>query len=225
MKKTMNMKKVFALGLTLLALAACDKNEGTSTITSRGTGPRISSANAAGGAYASGVQMQGVVKSDASNQNSFQEAVVGFLSTDVQASYIGYVSATGQYNSGVLIGGRVNLASGSLRTLGGGQSPVASNGRFQIQVIDYNPQYPNAAPIPPFIFTRADGYVSGNSAQITFSDSYGSVMLQGTLDSVSGRFVGQISYDNNVNIEAGQQGAAGTLGDFAIPICSFFVCN
>jgi hypothetical protein len=226
MGNDLNMKKTLVLAFTMLALAACDKNVGSTTVTSRGMGPRTALAQSMGYNQQLGsAQLQGIVRSDPSNQSGFQDAVVGFLSTDVKPEYVGTVSAAGQYNSGVWFGGRVALASGSLRTMGGGQVPVSSNGQFQIQVIDFTPQYPNAPRIPPFTFSHADGYVSGNTAEITFSDSYGSVTLSGTIDSTSNRFVGQMSYDNNVNIDSSQQGAAGVLGDFAIPICSFFVCN
>jgi hypothetical protein len=222
-----NLKKFLALGITVFALAACgDKNEGSTNVTSRGMGPRTALANSMNyNGAGSTSQMQGIVRSGASNQNGFQQAAVDFVSTDVQPQYVGYVSATGQNNSGILFGGRVGLASGSLRNVGGGQVPITSNSTFQIQVVDYTPQYPNSPLIPPFVFNHAEGYISGNMAQITFSDSYGSVSLEGTIDSTSGRFVGQMTFDNNVNIDPNQPGHAGNLGDFIIPICSFFVCN
>jgi hypothetical protein len=151
------------------------------------------------------------------------------LSTDVLPQYVGQVSASGQGNSGVRFGGRVGLINGSLGSIlggyGGGYAMIAGNSQLIIQVIDYLPQYPDAPLIPPFIFGQAQGQIMGNQAQITFSDRYGQVTLQGYLNMQNNSFEGTISYDNNISIDGSTPGAAGTLGNFSVPICAFFACQ
>lgn len=222
------MKKSLALTGALVALAGCQKNDGSTQVSSRisAYGPRAASS---AGYSVAGTSLAGRVYFDASGQQGFEEAVKDFLSTDVLWNYVGYVSATGQYNTGVYFGGQVAPVTGSLRTLSGGTVAIASNSRLVIQVIDSWPQAPNTPVLPPFIFNRADGYISGNTAQITFSDNYGSITFSGYINTSTNRFEGNsydsVRFDNTENINPSDSPHAGNLGGFSIPLCSFFVCN
>lgn len=218
--KVNQLKKFFAFTFAALALAGCQKNEESTPLASRAFGPRGSIGSMYG---VNSGSLTGRVYSDPNYQQEFQDAVTGFLSTDVNPQYVGLVSAAGQNNSGVFIAGRVVLSSGSLRSFSGAYADVNPNSSFTIQVRDYSSQYPNAPALPPFTFSRAQGMIQGNQAQITFGDNYGSVTLTGVIN--QNTFDGEITFDNSVTFDGSRPGAAGTLGNFSIPTCSFFSCN
>jgi len=89
----------------------------------------------------------------------------------------------------------------------------------------FSTQFRRNRTTPAFTFQKARGQLVGNQAQITFYDSYGEITLNGFLNSAGSTFDGSISYDNNVNFDGSTPGAAGTLGSFSIPVCSFFSCQ
>jgi hypothetical protein len=219
--KTNSFKKIASLIVMVAALACCQKKEGSVNVNSRGVGPRTWASQSMN---ASGLQLRGKVFSDAYNQSNFEQAVKGFLETDVRPEYIGFVSATpGQNNSGVFFGGRVAPSSGTLRNAQGYNITVASNSRFVIQVFDAWAGNQSTTLIPPFVFSSAQGTISGNQVDITFYDNYGSVTLRGQYD--QSVFRGWMSYDNKIKYDGTQPGAAGELGNFEIATCEFFVCN
>lgn len=212
--------KFKALILTLLVgvLAACQEKDNRSSVVVRAVGPRVQSQTS----QPDTSNLQGRIYTDPYYQQGFQEAVVGLLSTDIRPEYIGYVSANGQNGSGVFFGGRVRLTSGSLTTGFGGV--IASDSSIVIQVRDYAPQFQNVPPLPAIELKTAQGQISGNDVQIVFWDAYGAIEMRGQIDSARGVFTGVIKYDNNITYDGRQPGAAGNLGNFSIPICSFFAC-
>lgn len=218
-KRRLTGQRSCALIFSCLALAACQNNSGSTPVASRAAGPRIT-ANSANTAAAS--TLVGQVYSNATYQSQFQDAATGFLSTDVNPLYVGTISDTGQNNSGVYFSGKVSLAGMNLSGYTG-SATISGTSTFTIQVRDYVSQYPSTSWIPPFTFYTAQGTLNGSQAQIVFSDSYGSVTLSGTVSQTT--FQGTISYDNGILYDGTRPGAAGTLGNFTIPICSFFVCN
>lgn len=218
--KLTQLKRYIAFSLVLVALTGCQNKNEEAPILSRAIGPR----GALGANYGiNGASLTGKIFTDPSYQQEFQDAVTGFLSTDVNPQYVGLVSATGRNNSGVYFAGRVALSTGSLRTFTGSYADIHPNSSLSIQVRDYSPQYPNAPALPPFTFSRAQGVIQGNQAEIIFGDSYGTVTMVGII--TQNTFEGEISYDNSVSYDGSKSGAAGTLGNFSVPTCSFFSCN
>jgi len=209
-----------ALILTLMVgvLAACQPPENKSPVVVRGVGPRVE--NQPGQPNTS--NLPGRVFANPYYQQAFQEAVVGLLSTDVRPEYIGHVSATGENGSGVFFGGQVKLTSGSI--LSGAGGVIAGDSHIVIQVRDYVPQHQNAPPLPAIQLRAAQGQVWGNQVQIVFWDAYGAVELSGQIDTQRQVFTGVMKYENYILYDGSSPGAAGTLGDFTIPICSFFMC-
>ena len=74
----------------------------------------------------------------------------------------------------------------------------------------------NVIPAIPVNLANAQGYVEGNNVEIRFSDSYGSIVVQGQLSGST--LNADIAYEN-----AGQ--AKRYLGWVSMNACSFFVCN
>ena len=206
---------VAALGLT----ACQEKKDPRQGITTRGTGPRAANQAAAGG-----VQLQGRVQADPSYQQYFQDAVNGLLSTDVRPDYIGFVSANGQNNSGVFIGGQIVISGGTLANFNG-SGTIASQSRIVIQVRDFFPQMPNAPALPAIALSNAQGSINGNYVEVMFSDGFGSITLSGYIDTYQRVFTGTVKYDNQILYDGSRPGAAGELGDFMIPMCSIFQCQ
>lgn len=207
--------------MTLLALCftltACGEKNNRTAVAMRDAGPRASDQ-----AAIANTSFEGRVFTNSSYQSQFQDVVVGLLSTHVRPEYIGFVSANGQNNSGVTFGGQITLTNGSI--LNGMGGTIANTSRLAVQVRDYAPQSPD---VPAFLIqlTNAQGLVSGNFVEVTFSDAYGAIMLRGQINTLQRTFTGTMSYDNNVLHDGSRPGAAGTLGDFQIPLCSIFVCN
>lgn len=219
--KSGEMKRVFGLLLAAALLAGCQRQNNSAPISSA-TGLRFAANQAT--AYNTG-SLPGRIYADPSQQAGFQQAAVGFLSTDVPPQYVGMVSAAGTGNSGIRFGGQVGLSSGSLRTYDGSYATLDPRSQIIIQVFDQANQYGQVPPIPPLRFSSASGMISGNQVQVTFSDTYGSVTLQGYINTPANTFDGYASYDNNVRWDGSSPGSAGNLGNFTVPLCNFFVCN
>lgn len=221
MGKTNSIKLAALLVLTI-GLSACgDKKDQSQQVSVRGPDPRA----AMSAAQAANVNVPGRITADPTYQQEFQLAVTDFLSASIRPDYVGFVSASGQNNSGVFFGGVVNFTNGSLRNGLGASLTVAPNSKIVLQIRDYVQQYPNAPALPPTALGNGQGTVTGTDVQLQFSDQFGTVQLTGTLDTARNMFYGSISYDNNVMYDGTRPGHAGTLGDFQIPICSFFNCN
>lgn len=209
-----------ALILTLMVglLAACQPPENKSPVVVRAVGPRVESQPG----QPDTSNLPGRVYTNPYYQQAFQEAVIGLLSTDIRPEYIGYVSATGENGSGVFFGGHVKLTSGSV--LGGTGGVIAGDSHIVIHVRDHVPQHQNPPPLPAIQLRAAQGQIWGNNVQIVFWDAYGAVELTGQIDAQRQVFTGVMKYDNYILYDGSRPGAAGTLGDFTIPLCSFFAC-
>ncbi len=217
---------VFSVAIPL-ALTACPSSSGNNNNNvpapaATPTGPRTAAASSLS---VSGIQLAGSVTSTTQNQAQFQAAAVGYLSTDVAPNYIGQVSVTPTSTSGIFFGGTVTLAAGSMKGYAGQGATIQSTSQFAIQIIDSNPQVPNTPAIPAFVYTTATGTIQGTTAQLQFSDAYGTITMNGTVDVPNNNFTGTMTFDNNVLFDGTSPGHAGTLGQFTIPLCSFFVCN
>lgn len=216
--------KVLVLGLVMVGLGACTPGKDDSKrIRSAGGTPRINSGTTDYATSQGGIELNGVVYADSSYQSQFQEAVTGFMSGSVPEDAVGYVSAQGERNTGFYIGGYVPLSSGSLRGYSNQRVNISSSARLLIQVYDYFPNQTELANLPAIYLTRAEGVVEGNFAYIKFYDNYGMVEMEGEFD--QSMFRGQFRYANSVHAEDGVQPHEGTIGDFEIPTCRFFVCN
>ncbi len=216
-KNAANAMTAMLLTLMVGFLAACSPPESRSPVVVRAVGPRTQ-----GQAQPDTSNLPGRIYSSASYQHAFEEAVKGLLSTDIRPEYIGYVSATGENGSGVFFGGQVRLVNGSITSGFGGT--IANDSHIIIQVRDYIPNMSNVPILPAIQLRAAQGQVSGNYAQIVFYDGYGMVQLTGYIDIQRQLFTGIVKYDNYVLYDGSRPGAAGTLGDFSIPLCSFFAC-
>jgi hypothetical protein len=220
-QNTSKLKATVALCIPL-ALTACPSSSGNQASAPAPVGPRTALASTLS---ASGMQLVGTVSSDAPHQAQFQAAVVGFLSTDLSPSYIGTVNVSPSSTSGVFFGGQVTLSTGSMKSYTGQNATISPTSQFAIQVIDSNPSVPNTPAIPAFVFQKAAGTLQGMTAQLQFSDTYGTITMAGTVDTTKNLFTGTMAFDNNVLYDGSTPGHAGNLGNFSIPLCQFFVCN
>lgn len=68
----------------------------------------------------------------------------------------------------------------------------------------------------------SQGLAANYQANLTFADQYGTITIQGTFN--MNTFQGTVSFNNTQG--AGFNGKrSGTLGQFQIPTCAFFVCQ
>jgi hypothetical protein len=206
--------------LIAIGVSSCQKNDSSSGVTVHGSG------TAGQNAASAGLTLNGGIYTDASQQSAFQDAVGGFVNAIIDdQQYLGQVSATMQNGTGVLMGGRVNLASGTLRSAGTGQqSTINPNSVAYVAVYD-GTKDTNGAALPPIgrYFSNGAGTISGNYATLTFTDDYGTIRLEGQFDTT--KFVGTFSYENQRRFDGTNPGAAGTMGTFQLPTCQFFTCN
>lgn len=220
--KTMSpIKNVVALLLAAVSLVGCSKEEGATPIMGR-NGQAISIAAAAG------ITLNGWVIVDASQQDLFQDAVTGFVEAVMPAEYLGFVSGRASGGTGMFLGGKVELQTGILSaTASNPQTNIRSDSKLLIAIYDEFTGRPDASgktvePISRYL-TQSSGYVQGNRAYLKFTDSLGSVEIDGTFD--SNTFEGTVSYDNTRRHDGQGEGAAGNLGWVQVPTCQFFRCR
>lgn len=178
---------------------------------------------------ASGKQWGQVVQFSNQSQQQFQAGVAGLISNlaepdGTQALALGTVSGRSGDTTGVRFWGSVAR----------GANGQITDGALRISIVDNYVGQTNSAgeaitEIPIYIasgvegFAGVSGQMNGNSARVTFSDSYGSITLDGQ---VSGQwFVGNMYYANSFLWNGQRPGAQGTLGYFAVPVCGFFACQ
>lgn len=214
------MKRFLAITFALIALSGCQKPDNSTPISSRDVSPR-SQGHAGGTSTVGTIELRGAVFSSASSQNMFNEQVRSFLEATMPRDYVGYVDAMGQYNTGVYIGGRINLDNGQGIRPGSTNGNIAANSEFVVSVFDYW-ENETPPPIPPVYFKKAQGWVNGQRAFLKFWDDYGSVELEGTF---SGEFfTGTFDYDTQRTWD-NNEGRAGTIGQFKIRTCDLFRCQ
>jgi hypothetical protein len=220
-KPLSSIKNVVALLLATLSLAACSKEEGATPIMGR-NGQAISVAAAAG------ISLNGWVIVDAPQQDLFQDAVTGFIEAVMPAEYLGFVSGRASGGTGFFLGGKVELQSGILSaTASNPQTNVRTDSKLLVAIYDEFTGRPDASgktvePISRYL-TQASGYVQGNRAILKFTDSLGSIEIDGTFN--SNTFEGTVSYDNVRRHDGQGEGAAGNLGWIQVPTCQFFRCR
>jgi hypothetical protein len=238
MKATLNTEKNNRLvkslffGLIMLSLAACQPNKGNDS-TSTTSGPRTSPAAQSQGA-ASGIALKGIVYTDPSFQDDFNEMVRYFMEGSVPHDYIGFVSAQATSPTGMFIGLKVDLANGA--TLQSATNPVgiAASSRILISVFDMfqGSQNPRAIPsvfLGPSTNTNSNSQaaqassVSNTRATLVFADDYGSVTLDGQFDNTN--FSGTFSFTTTKLYDGSSTNRTGTVGAFIIPKCQVFRCN
>ncbi|MBN8541394.1 MAG: hypothetical protein J0L82_13460 [Deltaproteobacteria bacterium] len=216
-----SIKNVVALLLATLSLAACSKEEGSTPIMGR-NGQAINIAAAAG------ISLNGWVIVDASQQDLFQDAVTGFVEAAMPAEYLGYVSGRATGGTGFFVGGKVELQTGILSaTASNPQTNVRLDSKLLVGIYDEFTGRPDASgkvvePISRYL-TQSSGYVQGNRAILKFTDSLGSIEIDGTFD--SNTFEGTVTYDNLRRHDGQGEGAAGNIGWIQVPTCQFFRCR
>ncbi len=222
MELTKLVRQVTVAAFALAVLGGCTKQEGATPITTSGRGVSPTGAATLG----NGRSLNGWVFSPG-NQDLFQEAVVGLVDSKAPADYVGFVSADAN-GTGVFLAGRVELQSGVLNVNSSTQMNIRSDSALVLAVFDeYTGRVAqDGKKVEPFTFdyNQASGTISGNTVRsLTFTGPTGSVTLSGSFDSKY--FRGTISYDNRIRYDGSSTGAAGTLGDFAVPTCEFFRCQ
>lgn len=220
-KSVSPFKSVVALLLAAFSLAACSKEEGSTPIMARDG--RAVGAAASGGITA----LNGWVIANSSQQTEFQNAVSGFVEAALPPEYLGFVSVVATGGTGVFLGGNVELQTGILNTSNNVQTNIRSDSKLLISIYDEFTGRPDAngiavEPIGRY-FTQASGYVQGNRAYLKFTDTLGSVEIDGTFD--ANTFEGIMTYEN-VRRYDGQGGSGNVeLGWVQVPTCEFFRCR
>lgn len=123
-------------------------------------------------------------------------------------------SAVGDINS-IEVSGNIGFQS---------NGQVTNDSAFQIVIKDsYVGTTDDGTQIDPIVIrvSNATGTVYNGKANITFSDSYGTIIVTGTWDQ-SNTFNGVVNFQNKTSKVANKTN--GTLGGFNIPVCSFFRC-
>ena len=219
-----SMKRMAAVFVAALALSGCQKASDNVGIQTRGDANPRALGQPGGTTPTNGLTYTGKVTADPTYQDLFNTLVRYFMAASLNPDYVGYVSATASNNTGVFVGGRIDLAGGQPLKATNGTIQVASSSELIVGVFDHWDKQTNLAPLPPAYFKGgASGTINGNSADIIFQDAYGTVELKGTFDSTN--FTGTFSFDTQQLYDGSGQGHAGDLGTFKIPTCQFFRCN
>jgi hypothetical protein len=215
------MKRIFGVMILVLAITGCQKPPDTARIGSNND--RTGGLPPGATSTPNGITLNGIVTADAAYQSQFEDEVKDFLEGSIDPTYVGTVSSQGANQTGVFVGGKIELANGQPLTAAvNGNQPITTTSQLLITVFDKFQDQTNMAPIPSIYFKQASGYVSGNNVFMDFTDARGTVHLEGTFD--ASVVVLKFSFNTIVTWDS-QQGYRGTLGDLRIPKCAFFRCQ
>lgn len=166
------------------------------------------------------------------SQQQFQYQVQNFVSNLKEADgspiALGSISGDSGQTTGIRFWGSVGL-TGPFQVNGGNNLQVTSQGSaLRISIVDsyvgqQNAEGETITEIPIYIASGVEGFVSvtgvvqGNTAQITYTDGFGTITLHGSFN--SNWFYGTVSFRNN------SPAVQGSLGTFIVQTCGFFKCN
>ena len=98
-----------------------------------------------------------------------------------------------------------------------------SNSSLVIEIVDDYAKAGTADKITLSFNNLFDSRTDTNPISLTFKDDYGYIILNGNLSEYD--FTGEVTYKNLKSFDSSSQFANGSLGQFQIPVCSFFRCN
>jgi hypothetical protein len=208
--------KLSLMVLSLLAVVACNKNKGDDNVS-------VSGAGGVTGQYVQGASGlptgQGnqshelTAKVTAADATQFTEQVKSLLgaSPNFNVNSVGTVSNT----TGVDIKGTVGINPQTGAFLA---TTILGQSKLVLIINDSYSTSGQAQPITINLFNVTTGGASGGKASLTFSDEMGSITVQGTYNAST--FQGSVSFTNTQGNRR-----SGTLGQFTIPTCNFFVCQ
>jgi hypothetical protein len=207
--------KLAMLALVALAFVACGKNKDDG-------GSSVSGGTAISGNYTLGPSGLPTGQGNVSHTtgayvtwpdaNQFSQAVRDLIGADT--AVVVNPSGTVNNSTGVSLYGEVSVNSSN-----GAVMPNNLNGGSQsrIQIVIRGSNITNSDPVSLTIANPSGG-ASNGSARLTFQDALGTVTIQGTYNAST--FNGSVSFVNT----AGNR-KSGTLGNFSISTCAFFVCQ
>jgi hypothetical protein len=204
---------VIKIALIVLAAASfvgCKKKSDDGAAVSAGRDTRVSPNSGlpvGQGGIAGGQSAYIIVNPD--QGPALQQAVRIFVSPMMDGNAVGDVDI----RTGVEVKGNVGVS---------GSGVVSADSVIGVIIHDSYVGEKDGVQILPITVgvSNAAGTAQGNSANITFSDSYGTITLKGIYDAQN--FKGTIEFQNNQGTYNGFK--AGTLGTFNIPTCAFFRC-
>ena len=226
------------IAILLLAFTAigCGKKDDKAAINNvqgreeRGGGQVVQGApeDTSGAFGSSAIELDGQIFHN--DPNVFQKNVRGFVDATLPGDYLGYVGTgfDGRTDSGVFLGGKVSLVSGTLDPVNGtSRVAITANSRLLVVVWDEyvgkKDDKGQTLPAIPVYLTKASGIVEGKQAKLVFEDEFGTIELEGSFD--RDFFDGNIHFDNRKKYDGSGLGSAGTLGGFRIPTCRLFNCR
>jgi hypothetical protein len=206
------MKKILIL-LPLLFLAACNPNKEASRSATRSN---ISGTIGGLGTVqcANGTSSAGSIYDSGSTSNSFEERVKALLSANVAATEVGQISSAPSDTTGVRFTGIIKLDSNG--------AVVQASSSLLIKVYDSYVLNGSGEAIPIEFSPAKNSQIQGQFnittgvGSVKFSDSYGSITLNGTISAQT--FSGVVQFQNSANVNGGTA-ASGTLGQFYVARC------
>ncbi len=199
----------------LLFLTACDKKKSGRSSPSRvargGTpqtynvqNPNVQDPNIAN----TGSELADVRSNDS---YGFLQAVQGLVSASMDPQELGNVNSSGD----VWIIGYIDMdQQGNINQ---------ANSVLRLEIWDDYARSGSASEIA-LAFNNLQSYsYNGNQINLVFEDNYGQIIVSGDYSQYD--FYGTVSYRNTVSYDGNSTPAAGVLGTFQVPVCSFFRCQ
>jgi hypothetical protein len=208
--------KVGILAVALATMVACGKKgaDGASVNTARdqrAAGPSLLPTGQGGTA---GTQSAPIVMIESMKAQT-RDAVQVLVSPTMDPQAVGDIIS-------IMVKGMVGIQSNGVFTPDSGLELIITD--------SYVGTTQDGATIDP-ITIRLRGNVAGTinfpqSANVSFTDEYGTITISGTFANASqqnpGTFTGRVDFQNKTAVN-GKSG--GTLGQFSIPTCAFFRCQ
>ncbi|MBC7466694.1 MAG: hypothetical protein H7256_11945 [Bdellovibrio sp.] len=205
------MNKLLIL-IPILFLVACNPAADKSASVVRSNTTSVGGLNTAV-TCANGTSAVGQIYDTTATAASFEARVKALLSATISSSEVGTISATASNNTGVIFNGAIKLdASGNI---------VAASSSMSIKVYD-SYTLSGSDPIALEFASSKSSQISGQFSTstgvgyVSFSDNYGIVRFDGTLNAQT--FSGVVRFQNTANVDGGAA-QSGTLGQFTVARC------
>lgn len=182
-----------------------------------------------GGCYYGEGGLPGTVWIENSNMDGqFQDDVYGLTTakgdpdgSGEEGLYLGNVSGVCSASTGVRFMGEVNV-DGGFRKGQNNVGRISNSAEFLLVIFDDNAVNNPEIPGIGFYGSKAVGYVDNYYAQVEIYWNGGTIALEGEIKGED--FMGEIHYRNSKHFD-GKSPEQGKLGNFIIPVCSFFKCQ
>lgn len=171
----------------------------------------------------------GILGADPEYQEEFQEAIQDFFRPQMNPEYMGYVSASEESETGARFVGDITLSGTTLYSDSMPRTSIQTS-RAKLAIVVWDDLVGQAddkgnviGPVGASYSSASSGFVEGNWAEITFTDSHRTVTLKGEFDAEY--FHGDLEWSLKGDYSEYCSDSAPCSVGFIVETCGFFRCG